>query len=416
MLINKLKHRLSNQYIGNISWMGGAEFANRIFRLGTTVIVARVLNPYDYGLVAVVLATNEIINIFTLKAGIGAKLIQASKENVAILCDTVYWMNWILCIGLFIIQCFVAFPIAWFYGDNRVILPICVISITYLFLPFYAVQIALIFRENKFKTIALCNISQSLFGSIITVILALLGMGIWAIILPIVLTHPLWVIINLMNHRWRPTKSFTLYRWQEISSFALNVLGVEILNKLRANLDYLIIGRFLGIDNLGIYYFAFNAGIGISLNVINTLTWSLLPYFCEAREQINELKKRYFSSLKVIASIIVPLVLLQSALAPIYVPIIFGQKWVDAIPILVVICLSAIPRPFAEAAGHLLKAFDKPSVDLYFNLLFTVIFVMGLLFAVHWGILWVAVSVLVSHIVIMPIFSVCVSRYVFYKK
>lgn len=415
MLVSKIKQKLSGQYVRNIGWMGGAELANRIFRLGATVVVARTLTPYDYGLVAIVLTTNEIANVFTLRAGIGSKLIQASKEDCDVLCDTAYWMNWLLCIALFFAQCLAAFLIAWFYGDNRVILPICFISIVYLMLPIYAVQGALIFRENRLNIVALCNVSQSLVSSVITVVFALFGMGMWAIIVPIVLTNPIWVVINLINHKWRPGKKFTLYRWREVASFAINILGVEILNKLRANLDYLIIGRFLGVDVLGIYYFAFNAGIGISLNVINSLTWSLFPHLCEARGNIKELKKRYFSSLKTMAYIIIPVVFIQSSLAPFYVPIIFGQKWVQAIPILVIVCLSAIPRPFGEAAGQLLKAVDKPSIDLYFNLLFTVIFVISLLIAVHGGILWVAVSVLVAHVVAIPIFSIWVNRYMFSK-
>jgi PST family polysaccharide transporter len=415
MLITKIKHKLSGQYIRNIGWLGGAELANRIFRLGTTVVLARTLTSYDYGLVAVVLTTNEIASVFTLRAGIGAKLIQASKEDVDVLCDTAYWMNWILSILLLILQCGIAFPIAWFYGDSRVILPICTISITYLILPIYSVQGTLIFRENRLHIAALCNLFQSLFGNVLTVAFALMGMGMWAIVIPIILTTPIWAIINLRNHKWRPRKPFTLYRWQEIANFSFNVLGVEVLNKLRANLDYLIIGRFLGLDVLGIYYFAFNAGIGISLNVINSLIWSLYPHLCEVRANVKELRKRYTSSLKTIAYIIIPLVLLQSSLAPFYVPIIFGQNWVKAIPILVVICLSAIPRPFGEAAGHLLKAVDKPSLDLYFNLFFTVIFVIGLLIAVHWGIFWVAISVLVTHMLVIPIFSIWSSKYVFCK-
>lgn len=414
-LIHKLKHKFSNQYTRNIGWMGGAEFANRIFRLGTTVVIARVFTPYDYGIAAVVLTTNEIANIFTLRGGIGSKLVQANKEDVDVLCNTAYWMNWILCIALFIIQCFLAFPIAWFYKDNQIILPICVIGLGYLMLPFYAIQGALIVRENRLNIIAICNVMQSLVSNSLTIIMALLGMGMWAIVLPVVLAVPVWATINLINHKWRPKKSFTLYRWQEIAVFSINLLGVEILNKLRANLDYLLVGRFLGIDVLGIYYFAFNAGIGISSNVINSLTSSLFPYLCEIRESITKLRNRYFDSLKTMAYIIIPLVLLQSGLAPFYVPIVFGEKWITAIPILILICLSAIPRPFADAAGQLLQAVDKTHLNLYWNVIFTVIFTVCLLIVVKWGIMWVAVSVLVSHLIALPIFTIWASRYVLKK-
>lgn len=416
MLIDKLKQQLSNPFIRNVGWMGGAELVNRIFRLGTTVTLARLLSPYDYGLAAVVLTTNEFANIFTKGFGIGAKLIQADQKDLKILCDTAYWMNWILCSSIFIIQCIAAFPIAWFYGSNSVIWPICVSGLVYLMLPIYAIQNAMINRENRLKIIALCNLLQSAIANTLTIGLAFLGMGMWAIILPIVLTVPVWIVINLRNHPWRPTRSFTLDRWQEIAGFGKNMLGSELLNQLRANLDYLLVGGFLGVNALGIYYFAFNAGLGISLNVINTLTWPLFPHLCAVRKDKEQFNRRYFKSLKTISLVIVPLVIIQSILAPFYVPIIFGEKWTTAIPILMLICLSALPRPFFKAASQVLKAVDKTDLNLYGEMVFTLIFGLALLFAIKWGIFWVAVAVLASHIAVMPIFTIWATRYVFGKK
>lgn len=416
MLINKLKHKLSSQFIRNIGWMSGAELVNRIFRLGTTITLARLLTSYDYGLIAIILTTNELANVFTIRSGIGGKLVQADEQDVKVFCNTAYWFNWILCVSLFVIQCIAAFPIAWFYRDNQVILPICVLALTYLMLPTFAIQAAMIQRENRLKITALCNLIQSILGNSLTICLALLGMGIWAVILPIVLTNPVWVVINRMNHPWRPTTSFNLDRWREIAGFGANMLGVELLNKLIANLDYLLVGRFIGVDALGIYYFAFNAGLGISLSVMNSIVWPLYPHICAARGNLKQLKERYFSGLKTITLIVVPLVLLQASLAPFYVPIVFGQKWETAIPILIFICLSALPRPFAIAATQLLQAVDKTHINLYWNLIFTVIFTISLLIAVKWGIFWVAATVLITHVLAMPSFTIWASRYVLAKK
>lgn len=244
MLINKLKQKLSSQFIRNVGWLGGAELVNRVFRLGTTVILARLLSPQDYGLAAIVLTTIEFANVLTLQVGIGSKIVQANEQDVKVLCDTAYWLNWIICGSLFIIQCIAAFPIAWFCGDNRVILPICVAAIVYLIVPNYAVQNALITRENRLNITALANATQSMLGNVLTMGLALLGMGMWAIVLPFVLTSPVWLAIIHINQPWRPTKTFTLKRWQEIVSFGKDVLGYQLLDKLRANLDYLLIGYF----------------------------------------------------------------------------------------------------------------------------------------------------------------------------
>jgi len=105
-----------------------------------------------------------------------------------------------------------------------------------------------------------------------------------------------------------------------------------------------------------------------------------------------------------------PLVILQSSLAPIYVPIIFGQKWLAAIPILILICLSAIPRPFANASSRVLWALDKPDWDLRWNLFFTTFFAIALLIGVNWGIIGVAAAVLIAHAIALPLYSIWVTR------
>lgn len=416
MLINKLKQQLSGQFIRNVGWLGGAELANRVFRLGTTITLARLLNPYDYGLVAVVLTTNEFATVFTLKAGIGSKIVQADEQDVKVVCNTSYWLNWILCISIFVIQCIAAFPIALFYGNNQVILPICVAALVYLMFPMFLVQSALIQRENRLSVTALCNVIQSLIVNISTICLALLGLGMWAVILPIVLSTPVWIVISYMNHSWRPPKYFKLEQWQEITNFGKDILGVELLNKLRGNIDYLLVGRFLGIDALGIYYFAFNAGLGISQNVMSAVTSALFPYLCAVRGDFKQLKERYFSSLKSTATFVVPFIILQSSLAPFYVPIIFGQKWVTAIPILVLICLSALPLALYNPTYLLLNAVGKTHINLYSNLIYTVFFAIALLVAVQWGIFWVAATVLICQVVAQPMFSIWAIRYVFGQK
>ncbi|MBE9030965.1 lipopolysaccharide biosynthesis protein [filamentous cyanobacterium LEGE 11480] len=413
MLKARLQSILSGQFIRNMGWLGSAELLNRVLRLGTTVTLARLLTPYDYGLAAVILTTQEIANVFTLRSGIGAKLIQAKEEDLDILCNTAYWMNWILCIGMFTLQCLVAFPVGWFYGNNAVVLPICIIALNYLLLPTFAVQGSLIFRENRLKIPAICNAVQSGLMNALTITFALMGMGFWSIVLPILLTVPVWVIINRAHHPWRPTGKFSLERWQELANFAANFLGVELLTKIRANVDYLLVGRFLGIEALGMYYFAFNAGLGISLSVIQSFTWSIYPHLCEVKDNLAAMRQRYFKSLKTIAMIIVPMVLLQASLAPVYVPIVFSQKWVSAIPILILICLSAIPRPFAEAASMLLQSVDKGRLDLYWNAIFTGLFIACILGAMQFGIYGVAVSVLVVHVLAIPLFSLWAKNYVF---
>jgi O-antigen/teichoic acid export membrane protein len=403
-LVAKFKQKLSNQFIKNIGWLTGAELLNRVFRLATTVILARSLSPYDYGLVAIVFTTIEFANLLTLRGGIGSKLIQVPDAELEQLANTAYWLNWIICGAIFVLQCLAAFPIAWFYNNTQIILPVCTVATVYLVMPISLVQTSLIQRENRLKIFALSNAVAIGIGNVLTVCFALLGWGAWAVIAPFVITTPIWSIFYLKYCDWRPTGAITLARWQDLLLFSKDPVGIELLDKIRANLDYLIIGRFLGVEALGLYYFAFNAGLGISLSIMANIWTALFPHLCEARGNLKLLREKYFSSLKAVGAFFIPLVLLQTGLAPLYVPIVFGHRWIGAIPILMLICLSALFRPFGSAAAQLLLTVGKGELSLYWNLIFTVIFTIAIFASVQWGIMAVAIAVFLVHTLAIPPF------------
>ena len=410
----KLSKTLTNKFIQNLGWLSGSRFIIKVVRLLTTIVLARFLTKYDYGLAAIVLTTYELTQVFT-RIGIGSKLIQAEPEDLEELCNSAYWLNWLIFAALFIFQCLVAFPVAWFYRDNHLILPICILALGYLINPISAIQEILIRRENRLKVTAFTTGVCTSAGNVLSLIFAYLGMGIWAIVVPRVLVAPLWVYLFYINHSWRPHHKFTTHKWNEIFHFGKNILGVELLYTLRNNLDYLLIGRFLSIQELGIYYFAFNAGLGTSLGIIEAIKAALLPYLCSVRADWVKLRQQYYKSLKAIGAVIIPLVLLQSSLAPFYVPIVFGEKWIKAIPILMIICLSAIPRPFGDAASELLVAIGKPDLNFKWGILFTGIFIASLFIGVQWQSIGVAIAVLLVHFTLLPVFTVWATHYVFKK-
>ncbi|MEE3717547.1 lipopolysaccharide biosynthesis protein [Tumidithrix elongata RA019] len=410
-IIKVIKEKLADRFLRNLGWLGLSQLFIRVSRLAATIVLARLLTKEDYGLAALVLTTNEFVNVFT-QNGIWAKIVQADKADLPQLCQTSYWLNWIVCGLVFLAQCIAAFPVSWFYKDPRIILPICVMATVYLIIPIALVQASLSNRENRLHVSALANGIQVSVDNILTIILAFFGFGMWAIVLPKVLVAPVWVIVHYKNNPWRPTREFTLDKWQEIIRFGRSVLGVKVMHTLINNLDYVIAGRFLGVEALGLYYFAFNAGLGISMSAINALETALFPHLCDARSEPREFKSRYFKAFKSVAWIIFPLVILQSTLAPFYVPIIFGQKWIPAIPILILICMSAIPRPFANIASSGLWAIDRPNWDFMWSILFTAFFALSLIVGVNWGVLGVAIAVFLAHSLASPAYTAWVSSYI----
>ncbi|MEJ1939242.1 oligosaccharide flippase family protein, partial [Nostoc sp. NIES-2111] len=165
----------------------------------------------------------EFANVFTLRGGIGSKIIQADEKELPIICNTSFWLNLMLCAAIFVFQCAAAFPIAQFYGNQQLALPICTLAIVYLLYPVFMVNSALIERNNRLKIIAICNATQAFVGNGITVILAILGMGVWAVVLPIVFSTPIWIFITWINNSWRPPSKFSLEKWREVFNFGKNM-------------------------------------------------------------------------------------------------------------------------------------------------------------------------------------------------
>lgn len=411
-LIARIQKELSSQFVRNLGWLGLAEIIYRIFRIGVVVIFSQVLTRRDYGLGAIIFTVRDYALTFT-NVGIGAKIIQADEEELDDLCDSAYWLNWVVFTALFFVQSLMALPISWITKSPEIVMPIIVAGIPYLIWPIVGVQKTLLQRENKFKIIALTDSLQFCVGSVLSAIFAMRGMGVWVFALPGALVAPLEIIVYCNQHPWRPQKKFTTKYWDKIFVFGRSIFGVGLLRTSINNLDNIIIATFLGVESLGNYSWAFNSGLGISLSVIKAINSAILPHLCAVSSELEVLKQRYFKSLKTISLLIIPLVLLQATLAPFYIPIIFGQKWTDAIPLYVLICLSAIPRPFGDAASQLLVAIGKPDLDLRWNGIFTVLFSICLVIGVRWRDMGVAVAVLGAHAVFIPIFVVVATGYVF---
>jgi PST family polysaccharide transporter len=415
---NSFQHQLlkrlpQDRFTRNIGWMGLSELGIRISRLGATVILARCLSPEDYGLAAIVLTTHEFIRVFT-RNGIGDKLVQAEASDIDTLCNTAYWLNWLLGLGLFFLQAAGAFGVAAFYDNTRLALPILLIAGTYLIYPLGMVQTALVRRQNRLQVFSFTNLAQVVVDNLLTGLFALMGLGMWAIVLPKLLVAPIWVVMMYRYQSWRPS-GVSLQNWQRILGFGSRILGVEMLNTLRENLDYLLIGRLVGLEPLGIYFFAFNAGLGLSLSAVNAMGVSMYSDLCAVQSDLTQLRHRFFANLHTIAKVIFPLVILQSSLAPIYVPIIFGSKWIErgALPILILICVSAMSRPFANAAAMLLRATNRPNLDLRWNLGFTVALVLAILLGTEFGILGVAIAVMLTHLCLQPLYLLWAQQQVF---
>jgi O-antigen/teichoic acid export membrane protein len=357
----------------NMSWLGLGEVVARVTRLATTIVIARRLGPAELGIAAIALTSFEIIRAFA-GSGIGQMVARATPEQLAATAATASRANWMLCFALAGIQILAGALLAAFTGRTELVLMVGCLAGVFLLMPLGLMQCYLVIRANRLATIARVSTVQLVADNALTAALAVAGLGAWAIVLPKLLTAPIWVIGMRRAATWSRDPSAIAIPFSEMTRFAAPILGTELLAALRMNLDKLLVTAILGVEILGVYYFAFNAGLGLSLSLTNALSASVYPALSALAGSPSEMLARFDRILWRNALPVSLVIAAQAAAALVYVPVVFGGHWADAAPLVALLCVSAITRPVWDAAAQLLRAAGLPGFEFAGALIYSVVY------------------------------------------
>ena len=259
------------------------------------------------------------------------------------------------------------------------------------------------------------EVVQAFADFVITIALAFAGFGVWAIIIPKVLVIPVWIIIHrrvspIPHEYLAAAEDKNLY--SRIFNYSRDVIACEFVKTIKNGIDLILVGLFFGLEILGIYFFAVNAGLGLTRAIVAAFNQVLFPYLCDVKDSIEQLKDRFVIALFLIVAIAAVIVALQILFAAWYVPVVFGQKWVDygAVPILTTLCIAAVPLAALETSGQLLRSLGRQTLDLTWNARFLIIMLLTGLVGVYWGLKGVAYAVVLTNAICVPVLIV---RFVF---
>ena len=341
-------------FLTNLGWLASGEMVVRLSRIVTAIVLARNLTPLEFGLAALAITTYEIVRLFS-QNGIGGALVRSSKELFPGLCRTAHLSGWVICLTLFVIQSAIGFGFGYFTGNQDLMWMIICLACVYPLMPAGLVHAAVLRREQRLKRIAIVSTTQVVVDNVLTAGLAVAGFGPWAIVLPKFLTTPIWLVGVMWKRPWRPQRNIPFAPIRPLLNFTLPVLGTELLLALRMHADKFIIGGVFGVEALGIYYFAYNAGLGLSGSLGNAFNLALYPHLCEARRLSHDLRAVFDKTLKTGGLLLITVFVAQAFASLFYVPIIFGEQWAFAAPLVAILCLAAPAILICQACGTALR-------------------------------------------------------------
>lgn len=393
---------LASQAARNFSFLLGGEGLGRIIRVLATITMARILDVSDFGLLAVALTCHELIAVLA-NNGFGLYILKQRDEQLQRATNTTWTLSWLWAGAMVGIQLLVALGVELLWKPEAAFL-ITAMAPVHLILPLALTHVYVIHRKGALGAFAGITVVQNLVDCLLIIALLYFGFGLWSIVFAKCLSTVTWAIGIRFTKAWdfQPNAGFSPLL--DPFKFTGPVLLSEYGQSIRQFGDNILVGGTMGVELLGIYYFAKNSGLGISLGLSQVSTTVATPRFAEiTRSEIAPRGKadkrlRLTFNLSLVVSL---LIVAQVALAPYYVPVLFGEKWSSAVPVLAILCLSALPRCIAEMHACLARNSYLAGLEASWNAGYTLVFLIVVAIAAQYGLFVLAWSTVALNFVFM---------------
>lgn len=381
--------------------MVGAQFARLALTMATTAVLARLLTPGEFGLVAMVTTLAALLQV-TADLGLSQAMVQR-REITRAQVSGLFWLNAAFAVVLTALCFGLAWPLSWFYDQPDLVRIAQVYSLDFLILGLTAQYQAILARQLRFRVTAVMQIVATVFSSVVAVLIALAGGGVWALVALQLSFDGAVLVYSVAVCRWWPDRP----RWTEglgdMLRFGRDVALNNFLVYIVPNADRILIGVAFGNVVLGLYDRSANM-IRLPMRaIVVPLHRVIVPSLARLQDDPEAYRSVYRHALGKTAMVTLPLSLAIAALAPETVRILLGGQWLDAIPMLALLAVSACAQPLNRALGWLWVSQGRTGEMLRWSLFSVPVVVAGYAIALSFGPLAVAGSAIITQLGLVPI-------------
>jgi O-antigen/teichoic acid export membrane protein len=372
-------------------------------RFVTVAVLARLLEPADYGSAAVAVALASFAPTLG-DMGMGAALVQTDRATRRVR-STAFWGS--LAFGVSISALFVVFarPAGQFLDDPRIGTMVAVGALTFAIYSVGSTSHAMFMRAMNFRTIELRYMLALLVAGILSIIGAALGLGAWALVLQQIVLITTFVAALWWGAGWRPTFEFSSEAFRQLSSFAVQIAGGRWARLIELLVLTLLIGKLISVAGLGAWTFAMSTVI-LPLTVIAIpIAEVLFSAFSRLRGDRERIAALWLDSIGLQAAVILPLVVGLVVVAPDLIPLVFGQQWRVSVTIIQILSFYVIIRSLQSLNSIVLDAAGRPHVTLWTQLAALALTPFAVILGARWSIEAVAVCFVLGQLIAVEIAS-----------
>jgi O-antigen/teichoic acid export membrane protein len=382
-------------------WTIADNWGRQLLALVVFVILANLLEPVEFGLVALATVFVLFAQVF-VDQGLGDALVQRKSISRSHI-DTAFWTAIVTGGLLTLFGVVLAIPIAAVLGQPDLQPILQVLSLLFMLSALNSVQVALARRELAFRSLALRSVLSVSAGGVVGIAMAYLGFGAWALVGQQLAGAAVAVLTLWTVSPWRPGLRFSRQHFRELFSFGINIIGSDTVGYFTANTDNLLIGTFLGPLPLGFYAVGYRI-LGTSQSLLIQFARKVaFPALASLQHDRSRIQRAYLKVTRVGSAVILPAYIGLALVAPELTITVFGPRWADAGLVAAVLFLIGPVLSLQAFSGSLLYAVGHPQAVFRFRSIVMVVRVVGFIIAVNFGILAVAAAFVIGGYLMLPL-------------
>jgi len=388
-----------------LKWTSGAQLVRQGAQFISTLVLARLLSPSDFGLMSMAAVVTGLAALFK-DMGTASAIIQRKQISEELL-SSVLWVNVVIGVFTMVSIIMISELIATFYKEPRIVPILRLLSISFVISSLGNVHQALLEKQMKFRNIAIAEIIAALLGALIGILSAFKGYGVWSLVFQSIGVTLATTLMFWLINPWIPRWSFRLKEIRSVIGYSLNLAGFNMLNYVTRNADNILIGRVWGAQELGYYNIAYRIMYYPIQSLSFVMSRVLFPLFSQHQDDNRSIKDVYMQITTFIANVTFPLMMGMAVLSKPFVHVVFGVQWVPASPIIAILAPVGALQSIIAPLGSVYLS--KGRSDLFFKWGLGVGFVtmMAFIIGVQWKSIGVAIAYAVSMLVIVyPAFAI----------
>lgn len=390
-------NNLTQKTVSGVIWKFAERIGAQLVTLIISIVLARILMPDDYGIIAIVTIFITLCNVFVTH-GFGAALIQ-KKDADEIDFSSMFYVSLLVSIVLYAIIFFTAPFIASFYGNDLISPVLRVMGLRLPIASVNSIQQAYVSRKMDFKKFFFATLGATLVSGAVGIYMALNGFGVWALVAQYLINVFLSTVILVFVVRWFPKLVFSFARVKTLFSYGWKLLVSGLVDTGYKELRSLVIAKKYTSADLAYYDKGRQFPHLLATNVnasLDTVLFSAMSKVQDDREKVKAITRK---SIKTGAFLLMPCMFGLAAVATPFVKIVLTDKWLPAVPFLQIMCIVHAFYPIHTANLQAIKAVGRTDLFLVLEIIKKTVGIVSLLISMWFGVIWIAITEMLTTVI-----------------